>query len=271
MKWTGIRTDTSATDPGMELMENVSLSVDGEVRRRPGLSDGQAHAGTSMSDILDNEDGNYIITAGGATTIKAGNEDSVVTVISGLASSGDGALVKSSGKVYFSNDLDPVQVISSVANVADNGDAGLAEATAFDTAPVESGSGSLPTGDYLVRWRNYNSATGYYGDPSPASTVTVATASKLIAIGLNFSPNNILTGQLDSRATGVLIECTDVGGTVYYHVLTLDLDNGAALGYIVSQPDIIQSPVLDADAGISAGHAAKRVSDLGARSLPCAN
>ena len=123
MKWTGIRTDTSATDPGMELMENVSLSVDGEVRRRPGLSDGQAHAGTSMSDILDNEDGNYIITAGGATTIKAGNEDSVVTVISGLASSGDGALVKSSGKVYFSNDLDPVQVISSVANVADNGDA----------------------------------------------------------------------------------------------------------------------------------------------------
>jgi hypothetical protein len=172
--------------------------------------------------------GTFAPASGGPQMVIMQGDGTVSRMIVGTESSTDIAtgydttfrpnFSSANGRLYYTNDVDRVQVYGGVADALDAGIAGPGVAMG---APTES-TGIVTAGVHLLRYRYVNSQApigdgyNYRSDPSNeiAYTVTGTAASLVFTVG-TATTNNIIvpsTGQ----ATAFRIEMTVAAGTTFY-------------------------------------------------------
>jgi hypothetical protein len=236
--WTGQQDHQSAVGDGMSDAQNVSFRYDGEARRRPGLHSRLVLSAALLSELEHPVNGTYLIGASGGT-IAGVNIDSGAhaTIASGLSAAQRGCFARCNGRVYFTNDFDSVRTI-------ERGDA--AATTAGITGP--SGTMGSPTlgvgvctdGVHLVRYRYYNSKTGYYSDAS--FSVSVTTATQKMTFSIANSGSNI-DRSADTKVDTIVVEMTEASGSVYFRAATA-LNSAATIEVNLSDASLsAQQPV----------------------------
>ena len=217
MDWPGIRDDLAATDArGALLAENVSFAVDGELRRRPGLGDRIAEAGILSSEFQHPTLGNYVVLLSSAGALKSvllsdGTETSLKT---GLNTGYRGCFARSNGRLYFVNDFDAMQRIERGDITC--GTAGITGPTGAIGTPAES-AGNCEIGVHLVRYRYYDSKSGYVSNPSDPLEHTISSSNKTLTFTITDSGGGgDIIRSTDTKVDQIIVEMTLIDGTVYY-------------------------------------------------------
>jgi hypothetical protein len=224
MAWNGYRDDETDVGDGWEAIENCSLYIQGECRRRLGFGAKVDLAAIGWSAA---EMGAYAVIATSAGGIKSVQQTtgSVSVLASGLATTQRATFASMSSRLYYANGTE--------ARAIDNGTAtaraiGIVAPSVAPTA-TGTGSGSVDTGLHLIRYRYYDSALNRYSNPSDVVSVTT-TAGQTIDV--------TYTASGDATVTSIIIEMTAVGAETYYRAKTI-ANSGATTNVNISDANLI--------------------------------
>lgn len=222
--WPGVRADLSAiADEGLATAKNVSYRIGGELRRRPGL-DGNgriAEAGLLVSEWTDLFATPYLVFNNSGTLkslkISDGTETSLAT---GLNTGIRGCFARANGRLYFTNDFNPMQRIA-VGDAA-AGVAGISPPSAAITTPtVTTGGGLVVSGVHGLRYRYFDSKSLYMSDPSGQLDLTVIGTGSILTFSIGTSGTNIIRSP-DAKVDQIILESTDDGSSAFYRVATVN-------------------------------------------------
>lgn len=259
MNWPGIRRDTKSVDgDGFHDLVNVSHYIEGELTRRPGLGNravGSAIAMSSFRDTRDNDE-NWVVkqSASGAITagkIGSATANSLTTV---AAATTPGTFVAFNGVLYFFHpDADGI-AIESGDNASLVYSIGIDAPLAVMGDPTKA-AGSVSEGRHILRYRYYNSALGYFSNPSDPVTVDVASASEgqLTFTVAAFGGSADIVGTNNTRVDKIIIEMTLAGGDQFYDVALIN--NGSTSDVVISMNDATLEQQLRRSFGLDTGSA----------------
>lgn len=207
--WPGIRQDTTNLGDGAQDVLNVKYKVQGELGRRPGLGQRYALAANQLA-FLASSAGNHLVAKSG-TAINSLDMDTLATtsIKTGL-NIARGSFALANGALYYANGTNAIQAI--YAGNAASVDAGIVAPASAPTAGTTA-AGSITAGVHLIRYRWKNSVTGYYSNPSLALSFTAA--------GSQNCPLT-LSATADSKVDKMVIEMTEVDGSTFYVVDTVN-------------------------------------------------
>ena len=220
MPWNGYRGHESDVGDGWDVVENCSLYIKNECRRRLGFG-----ARVDLS-------GDIVIGGGeisGKAVVAASNGDiTSITESSGSVASLGTVTVTSkpsfasmNNRLYFS--------LGGTVRVSDDGtsyrNAGIAAPT-VDPVATPAAGGVVTEGDHLIRYRYYDSTRKRLSNPSDAVTVTIVAGTQRIDVDV--------TASADSTVDQILIEMTPAGASTYYRVLNVVNVTGT---YTVNEAD----------------------------------
>lgn len=224
MAWNGYRDDETDIGDGWEAIENCSLYIQGECRRRLGFGAkiDLAAIGWSAAEM-----GNYavIATSGGAIKSAHQTTGTVTSLATGLAVSQRATFASMSSRLYYTNGTETGVIDSGTSASRDIG----IEAPTVDPTATGTGSGSVDTGLHLIRYRYYDSARNRYSNPSDVVSVTT-TAGQTIDV--------TYTASVDPNVTSIIIEMTAVGAETYYRAKTI-ANSGSSTNVNISDANLI--------------------------------
>ncbi len=233
--WQGVRADLSdVSDEGMATAQNVSYFVQGELRRRPGLS-GRIDTGGSLVTEWTDPFGTvfYVYNTGVASLVSVKvSDNSSVTPSTLTAGMSRGCFAKSNGRLYFVNDFDGLNRIERGDVAAGGAQAGLAAPTAAPGAPVSTATGVVTVGTHGFRYRFFDSKSLYMSDPSP-QTDLVFGSSVSISGSIGTVGTNVIRST-DAKVDQVIIELTDAGSSTFYRAATV---NQVLTGFTINIAD----------------------------------
>ncbi len=235
-EWPGVRADLSAiADEGLATAKNVSLRIGGEVRRRPGLDgDDRVNDGESLITEWTDPYGVPFLVGqqlGVLTSVRV-SDGTQTTLASGLGYANRGCFARANGRLYFTNDFNPMQRVSDGLSAA--GVAGISAPAAAIGAPTFTGAGSTSIGTHGVRYRYFDSKSLYLSDPSDQVNITLVSGSTLVvSIGASGSGLNVIRST-DAKVDQVIIELTDAGSSSFYRAATV---NQVLTGTTISMDD----------------------------------
>lgn len=246
MKWEGVHDDLSSVgNSGFRELFNVSFYVDGELRRRPGHYNRFAQSGDSVMEYDDPINGkHYVISdssAGTLDSVKA-SDGTVTSLATSLSDARRGTFARSGGRIYFANGFDKMKVVEDATGSA--ADAGIS-APSGDIGDPTLSSGDCTDGSHRVRYRYYNSKTGYYSNPSGAISAT--TSSQKMTFGIASTADDILWST-DSKVDQIKLEATLANGTVYYVAATVS-NSATTVDFDMSDLDLELQPTLGGGTG----------------------
>lgn len=218
-KWQGLRDDLSVvSDEGMLTAENVSYRVQGECRRRPGLSDRVDESGTLMTEWTDTFQSSFLVYNSGSSTLRTVriSDGTETTVITGK-SSARGSFAKSNGRLYFANDFDPMSRLETGSGTA--GTAGIVAPDTVIGSPTST-TGNTTSGAHLLRYRYFDSKSLYMSDPSPQLSFTV-TGTQVMTFSVGTGSQTILRSQ-DSKVDQIILEMSDTASSTFYRASTFN-------------------------------------------------
>lgn len=207
--WPGIRQDVTDLGDGPIDVVNVKYRKQGELQRRPGLGQRYALSATQLG-FLASAGGNHLVSFDG-TTLTSLNMDTLgTTSLATGVSTTRGSFALANGALYYANGTDAVRVIYRGDQAAVS--AGIVAPASAPTVGTPA-AGSVTAGVHLIRSRWKNSVTGYYSNPSPALSYTAA-GSENIPLTLGTTS--------DTKVDKMVIEMTEVDGSTFYVVATVD-------------------------------------------------
>lgn len=246
-QWSGIRDDTAAVgNDGMELMTNVSLYINGEVRERPGLSQRMDAGGIGIAELYDRVDGTTAIHVESDGTIDATTPGSAgsTELDTGYDTTVRPTLARSNGRVYIVNDFNPMKVVRNATDSVI--DAGMTVAPQIGT-PSQANGSNTTVGDHLVRFRWYDSRTGYYSSAGSSITVTVGASTEQLTFTIG-SGGDIDTDSAPAQADQAIVQMTLVDGTAYYDAAFAPLTDSSVV-IDISDTTLADSTITGTDAG----------------------
>lgn len=230
--WPGVRNDTAEVGEGLLSAVGVSYRIEDELRRRFCLGTKVLMSGVLTSELQHPAGGSFLIANDGTGNLKGIGlpTGSVFTTNTGLNTAVRGTFARCNNKLYFSNDYDPMKVVSRGDQVGY--DAGIAEPATLVPAIVQTG-GLVDIGVHLIRFRFQDSRTQYISNPSIATAVTVASPATLtLAMGG--------IGVIDAKVDTFVWEMTTAGGSTYYRVQSVPAPNAGSLVISISDASLIQ-------------------------------
>lgn len=209
MAWEGI--DDGATDvgPGWDMLENATLYVKGECRRRPGFG-GRVNLSSAVVRTA-TELGNYAIlaTAAGSVLSVTQSTGSVASLATGLNTTNWPTFASVNGRMYYANGVDTVRVTDDGTNFRA---AGITAPSTAAVATITGSGGVVDIGTHLVRYRYYDSTRNRLSDPSEADSIATIAGNKIL---ITF----VASG--DATVDKIIVEMTPVDAETYYRVATV--------------------------------------------------
>jgi len=208
MPWNGYNdNDCDVSDQWAEL-DNCSLYVNGECRRRLGFG-GKVDLSSAVIRSAA-ELGGYVLcaTAAGAVLSVVQSTGVVASLSTGLSTTNWPNWASMNNRLYYTNGVE-VRVSDDGTNFRTVGI--TAPASAATATPTGSG-GVVTAGSHLFRYRYYDSTRNRLSDPSVAVSATV-TAGQTVTVGYAASG--------DSTVDKIIIEVTAAGSTTYYRSATI--------------------------------------------------
>lgn len=224
MAWNGYRDDETDIGDGWEAIENCSLYIQGECRRRLGFGAkiDLAAIGWSAAEM-----GNYAVIATSGGAIKSAHQTTgvVTSLATGLATTQRATFASMSGRLYYANGTETKAIDSGTSSARA---IGIVAPSVAPTA-TGTGSGSVDTGLHLIRYRYYDSARNRYSNPSDVVSVTT-TAGQTIDV--------TYTASADPNVTSIIVEMTAVGAETYYRAKTI-ANSGSTTNVNISDANLI--------------------------------
>lgn len=207
MAWNGYRDDETDIGDGWGEIENCSLYIQGECRRRLGFGAKVDLAAIGWSAA---EMGAYAVIATSAGAIKSVHQTtgSVASLATGLATTQRATFASMSSRLYYANGTEAKAIDSGVSAARTIG----IVAPAVAPTATGTGSGSVDTGLHLIRYRYYDSTRNRYSNPSNVVSITT-TAGQTIDV--------TYTASGDATVDKIIIEMTPVGAETYYRAKTI--------------------------------------------------
>ena len=223
----GIRKDQSdLAQEGYLNLENVSRYQSDIFTRRPGLQDRNNVGGRVMVGLRESDGDDFIVrytTDGKLQSAKTAYESTINELKTGLSTTAVGSFASMNGRTYYANGSDNMQTIKDGTTAAE--DSGIS-APGSITAAATTG-GSMDAGVHLVRYRYYDSSTGYVSDPSTTKEVTTTASNDAINVTHAASGN--------SNVDKIIIEVTAADGSVFYDATVV---NNASTTTAVTSSDV---------------------------------
>lgn len=202
------------------LAIGVSYHVEGELRRRSGLTKFCDIGGTAIGTFTDTRGVTWLIVVESDGEIRAVNFAAPTTstaIATGYDVTAVATIQSVNGRVYITNGFDPVQVWNGLS--ATSYDAGIAAPSAAPGSPTTA-SGNGTAGVHLIRYRfldNTSPASSYRSDASAnlSQTVTASGTDGQMTFSIGSSGTNIIRST-DSKVTTIQVEMTVAGGTTFY-------------------------------------------------------
>jgi hypothetical protein len=219
-EWQGRRDDLSViAEEGLLTCQNVSFKVRGELRRRPGLGDRIDDYGILATEWSDPFGEAYLVfrRSTNLRTFKLSNTTST-PVTAALSSVNRGCFARANGRLYFVNDFDPMQRISTGDQAADT--AGIVAPSGAIGSPTTSTTGVTTVGTHGLRYRYFDSKSLYMSDPSDQIDITLSSAATL-TFSIGTGSETIIRSQ-DTKVDQVIIEMTDAGSSTFYRAATVN-------------------------------------------------
>lgn len=166
----------------------------------------------------------------------------MTTLATGLNANSKMTFTAVNGRVYASNNFDPVKVMTADAayNAGITGPSGaLGAATAT--------AGNCTNGNHLIRYRYRDSRTGYVSNPSDALSVTVSGGNGT----LTFDVTADYTLSTDSKVDTIDFEMTAVNDSVFYRAKSA-LNTATAVAVSISDASLVQQVNIDSEYGSAA-------------------
>lgn len=226
-QWQGIRDDvTIVGGDGMLEAQNCSFRIQGELRRRPGLGLRLDLGGVLSSEFTDRAGVNYVAFITSAGDLKTLNlsDSTTATLKSALSTAYRGQFARSNQRLYYADDFDALQMVEMGNGAA--AEAGIAAPSTgtgtIDTigTPSVTGSGLVEAGTRSVRYRYYNSRTGYYSNPSYETSVTTTGATTFL-FSIGTGSENIFRSS-DSKVDQVVVEMTPAAAREFYQAAVVN-------------------------------------------------
>ena len=222
------------------LAIGLSYHVNGELRRRPGLTKFTDYGGESIGVFTDTRGVTWYVLVESDGEIQAINfaTPTVATTIKTGYDVTSRAIMQSvNGRLYITNGFDPMQVWNGLSSTSY--DAGLAGPAAAPGAPTTA-SGNGTVGTHLIRYRfldNTSPASSYRSNASAnlSQAVTVSATDGQMTFSIGSSGTNIIRST-DSKATTIQVEMTVASGTTFYVAATAQ---NAATSVVVSISDAL--------------------------------
>lgn len=227
--WHGIRDDlTIVGTEGMQEAQNCSFRIQGELRRRPGLGTKLAAGGVLSSEFTDRLGNTYLATVSSGGAIQTINltDLSTNTLKSSLSMAYRGMFARSNQRLYYTDDFDQMQMVE-LGNVAAAA-AGIAAPTtgagvSTIGTPSVTGAGLVDIGTRAVRYRYYNSRSGYFSNPSYQLSVTTTGADTfLFSIGSTTGSTVNIYRSTDTKVDQVVVEMTLAGASEFYQAAVVN-------------------------------------------------
>lgn len=224
MAWNGYRDDETDIGDGWGEIENCSLYIQGECRRRLGFG---AKVDLAAIGLSASEMGAYAVIATSAGAIKSVHQTAgtATSLATGLATTQRATFASMSGRLYYTNGTE-VRAMDDGVTAART--VGIVAPTVDPTA-TGTGSGSVDTGLHLIRYRYYDSTRNRYSNPSDVVSVTT-TAGQTIDVTYDDSA--------DSTVSHIIIEMTAVGAETYYRAKTI-ANSGVTTNVDISDANLI--------------------------------
>jgi len=225
MPWNGYRDDESDVGDGWDAIENCSLYIQGECRRRLGFGAkiDLAAIGWSAAEM-----GAYAVVATAAGAIKSAHQTTgtVTSLATGLTATQRATFASMSSRLYYANGAE-ARAIDSGTTAART--IGIVAPTVDPTASGTGSGGVVDVGLHLMRYRYYDSTRNRYSNPSDTVSVTT-TAGQTITFGY--------TASGDSTVDKIIVEMTGVGAETYYRATTI-ANSGSSVSVDISDANLI--------------------------------
>lgn len=224
-QWPGLREDqTNVGGEGLSAATGISYYVEGELRRRPGLTYLADYGFISMCGFRSVLTGSWVtgvIDIGLPVAYNLGTSTATnLPAPSGSYNIEARPYVAPLGpRVYWTNDFERMAVWNAVDSALR--DAGIPAPAAAIGSPSTAG-GNCTAGIHLIRYRFIDSkspAGGYRSNPSPPLTYTVAAGNEQLTFDIGTSGTDIIRST-DSKVDTIQVEMTLVDGTTYYVATT---------------------------------------------------
>jgi hypothetical protein len=230
-QWQGRRDDLSdIAEEGLMTAQNVSFKVSGELRRRPGLGERLDEYGQLATEWTDPYGHPYLVFRNGSGLRTLLLDDGTVTVVaSSLSTANRGCFARVNGRLYFTNDFNPMKRISQGDQSADS--AGIVAPSSAIGTPTTA-TGLCTAGVHGMRYRYFDSKSLYMSDPSDQTDITL-TGGSTLTFSIGTGSETVIRSQ-DTKVDQVIIELTDAGSSAFYRAATV---NQALTGTTISIAD----------------------------------
>lgn len=220
-RWRGVESHISDVG-GDHLLaaQGASFHVEGELRRRAGLSELAAYTGVALGTFVSEISGGWLLFAESDGEVQAYRlADASVTDIGDVSVTKVPNFQSIQPRVYGSDDFTATQVWDGVWS-------GLRTAgiDAPDTAmpsPSGTAAGSTTAGVHLIRFRYVDSKSPqgrYRSNPSTALSYTVVAGSERLTFTINDTGSSAIKRSTDAKVDTIVVEMTTAGGSFYYVV-----------------------------------------------------
>lgn len=225
MPWNGYRDDETDVGDGWEAIDNCSLYIQGECRRRLGFG-GKVSIGSTVWAAA--ELGNYVVIGTSDGAIKSINQttDAIASLETGLATTQRPSFATMNNRMYYTNGTE-VRVMDTGNTAARS--VGIVAPTVDPTATGTGSGGVVDAGLHLMRYRYYDSTRNRYSNPSDVAEVTTTAGQK---ITFNY------TASGDSEVDKIIVEMTAVGAETYYRAATIS-NGGSSTTVDISDSNLI--------------------------------
>lgn len=232
-EWQGRRDDLSViAEEGLHTAQNVSYKVTGEIRRRSGLSGRIDQSGTLVTEWTDPFGTPYLVYntgSGGLRTVKI--SDGTETAVATGLSTARGCFSRSNGRLYFVNDFNAMQRVSTGDQATTT--AGINAPLAAIGTPTTA-TGLCTAGVHGMRYRYFDSKSLYMSDPSDQTNITLAGAGTSMTFSI-FTSGTTIIRSTDAKVDQIIIELTDAGSSTFYRAATV---NQTLTGTSISMNDV---------------------------------
>lgn len=221
--WKGLRDDqTEVGGDGLSDATGVSFAVEGELRRRTGLSYLAASGGKSLATFRSPVTGSWILaaTAAGAVNGIKLSDASVTSLATGYNVEKPWNWAAINGRLYLTNDFDRVKVWDGLASALR--DAGMAAPSGTMGGPDSTAAGNCTAGTHLLRYRFVDSTSPggtYRSNPSGTLSHAVTSGQGALTFTIGTSGTDIIRST-DPKADTIVIEMTLAGGSDYFVATT---------------------------------------------------
>lgn len=225
MPWNGYNESDCDVDDKWAGLDNCSLFIKGECRRRLGFG---AKVNLSAAVIRSAAElGNYALcaTAAGAVLSITQSTGSVASLVTGLSTTNWPTWAGMNGRMYYTNGVE-VRVSDDGTNFRTVG----ITAPSVSPAPTNTSTGGVvQAGEHYFRYRYYDSTRNRLSDPSTAVALTVTAGSK-VAVAYTVSG--------DSTVDKIIVEMTPFEDSTYYRAATIT-NSGTTTTIDISDSNLI--------------------------------